>query len=488
MRCGVVVALLAALTTPAADGAEAQPAISTPQKVSLVFQNTRLTGTLVELSKSDLVFQLTLGGPKVKYPLDDIREIRAFKDNDVFYFDPRTHTWDTLSARKKAAADALRGRNIYKDIPDPPPVRERFYAVGEGTAATEEKAVLAAEQAAVQQAILDFPDGITLLHKRKEIEDLVLPGCEELVKARSPVLSHQTGENSATVRIAVALDRKAIAERLTRAGIKISDNARGVAASLPSQDEIRRRPEPVLRAVLSDFHRTLLVGGAPGDFDGRSLKVYCRVSADHVAYDLAVENLIHVLDAIKRKDGKSEAEQALSPVEGSDVPRYRSPAIAPRPARLKFRDPEEWDIWVMTRRDEAWSHVTWEQWAVNADVERSLADVAGRLGVEVCVLGAGGTVLATAVVPQEPAPRRPEVFWKWGPAHYKTTTPNRHHLFLSPVGIQLQALLNQGVLDCKLVEEFSRDVYVGPLPAGQKITGVQARLVLMKEPPAKSGA
>src|SRR5262249_34977318 len=157
-----------------------------------------------------------------------------------------------------------------------------------------------------------------------------------------------------------------------------------------------------------------------------------------------------------------------------DVPRYRSPAVAPRPARLKFYEPDEWDVWVMTRRDEAWSRVTWEQWVINTDVERSLADVTGRLGVEVCVLGPGGTVLATSVVPGDPPQRRPEVFWKWGPAYYKTTTPNRHHLFLSPVGIQLQALLNQGVLDCKLVEEFSRDIYVGPLPSGQKITAVQA--------------
>jgi hypothetical protein len=484
MRCCVAIALLAGLAARGAflDRDDEVPAITTPQKVSLVFESTRLTGTLLEINKTDLVFQLNLATPRVKYKLTDLKEIRAFKDNDIFYYDARTRRWDTLSARRKGTEG--RGKTGYKDIPDPPPVLERFHAVAEGSAASEEKALVAAEQAAVRQAIFEVPDGLTLLHQRKQIEDHVFPGCEELIRARSGALSRETGDNRATVRIAVELDRKAIADRLSGAGIKLSENARGIAATLPSPEEVGRNPEPFLRAILSDFHRTLLVGGAAGEFDGRSLKVYFRISVDPVAYDLAVDNLITVLEAIKRaRDSKSEVDQALSRVDGP-VPRYRSDLAAPRPSRLKFQEPGEWDLWAMTRRDEGWSRVTWERWIIDADVERSLADVTGRLGVELCVLGSGGAVLATAVLPQEPPPRRPEVFWKWGPARYRSAADNRHHLFLSPVGIQLQALFNQGVLDCKLLEEFSRDVYVGPLPSGQKITGVQTRLVLMKEPPA----
>jgi hypothetical protein len=481
-RCSVAIGLLSGLAALAAypERSDQLPSLTMPQKVCVVFNKTRLTGTLVDLRKTDLVFQLNLSAPRVRYTLDDVKEIRAFQDNEVYYYDAKTRKWDTLTARKKAA-EALRTRNVYKDIPDPPPVLERFYAVADGSGPTEEKALETAEQEAVRQAILAVPDGITMLQKSKEIEESVLPGCEELIKARSRPLARETGDNHVTMRVAVALDRKALAERLSRAGIKLSENARGVASSLPAPEEIRRNPAPILRAVLTDFHRTLLIGGMPGDFDGRSLKVYLRLSVDPVAYDLAVENLLNVLEAIRRpREGKGEATQALTEVDGP-VPRYRSDPTAPRAPRVKFYGAGEWDLWVMTRREEGWSRVTWEQWILDTDIEQTLADVTGRLGVEVCVFGPGGVVLATAVVPQEPPPRRPEVFWKWGPARYKTSTDNRQHLFLSPVGIQFQALQNQGVLDCKLVEEFSRDVYVGPQPAGQKITGVQTRLVLMKD-------
>jgi hypothetical protein len=198
-----------------------------------------------------------------------------------------------------------------------------------------------------------------------------------------------------------------------------------------------------------------------------------------VAYELAVDNLLTVLEALKRPQYKADSEVTLVPVVGT-VPRYRSDRIGALAPKLKFNRAAEWDIWVMTKRAEGWSQVTWEQWIVDAPVERSLADITGRLGLEVCVLGPGGDVYACDIVPYDPAPGRTDIFWKWGPTRFKKGSEDRTHLCLSPVGIQFQSLLNQGMLDLKLYEEFSRDVFVGPMKPGQRITGVQVRWVLLR--------
>jgi hypothetical protein len=469
---------------PKADKADEPVKITTPQQVRLYFANNRaFVGTLLEVTNTDVAFQLNIATAKmVRYKVEEIKAIEAGKDDDIYYFDPKKKQWDSVrtAAARKEKEDKLspfekKGPGA-KKLPDQ---KDLIYRVAEGVGPTQDKAVQAAEADAVRQAILGVLDSFTLVEKQKELDEKVFPDCGELARGRSRVLKRNTEETRVTVRVGVSVSRKEIVQRLDKAGIKVSDKLRGLAAKLPSKGEIRRHAAEYLQAALADYLRAFTVEAIPGDVSESRLTVHIRITADLEAYDLAMNNLVNVLEAVKRdKNGKAEVQQSLVRT-GPTSPRYRTDKPLHRATSLTFESADEWGMWVLSDSKDDWGSVTWQQYIINVDQDSCLAPLLGRLGVEVYVVGVDGSMLASDVVTHEPPPGAPETFWKWGVVEVKNATDNRRHIIISPVGLQLQALRAQHVVDCKVFEEYSSHFIVGPVPE-TAIRGLQTRLVLIK--------
>jgi hypothetical protein len=455
--------------------------ITIPQPARLQFPNGRVwDGTLVKITDTEIVFQLRAGGER-KVKIEEIKAIGAITDDDVFFFDSNKKGWDSVRTRLKAEEEA-RGKTPFDKNPKIPATGDRICMVAEGTGTTEAKAVAEAEADAASRAVYSVLDGVTAVQKQKDIEEKVLPSCASLARGRSRVLPGQrkTEENRVTVRIGVVFDRKEIVERLAKAGITVSTKPRGVAAAMAPREEVRRKPEEFLRAALADCARTVTVDALQGEVEDSSLKVHLKVTIDQVAYDIAAANLVAVLEALKRpENGRESLQVNLTKVPGG-VPRYRSEEWSGKLGRLSFQDAAEWDVWVMTQRKDDWSRENWERYIIEkANVERSLAGLLGRLGVEVYLMGVDGSVLAYSVVSCETGAAKAET-WKWALVHQKNPADNRNHLLVSPSAILLNALVNQRLLDVKVHDVFSPVLNIPPLLPGQRVGGVQARLVLME--------
>jgi hypothetical protein len=454
--------------------------ITVPQPVRLYFLNNRsFVGNLVGVTKTEVAFELNrAGAPTVRYKLEEIKAIEAGTDNDLFVFDAKKKEWDSLRARKEREEQEAKKTPFDKN-PKAPAADDRICMVAEGTGATEAKAIAAAETDAATRAIWSVLDGITALDKQKEIEDKVLPGCEALAKGRSREIAGQrtTGVRSVTVRIGVVFDRKQIIERLAKAGIKVSDKPRGIAAALPKTDEIRRRRADYLHAVLADCFRTLTVSVMPGGIDDGLLTVHLQMAIDDAAYEVALANLLTVLEAIKRpENGMWETNVRLSKVQGL-FPQYQSETWAGQLSKLSFLSEKEWDVWVLTKHRDDWSSATWRQYILDdTDVEQSLAGLSGRLGAEVYLTGVDGSVLGSSFFSCEGAVRAEA--WKWVLGSNKSAVDNRSHVFVSPDALLLSAIVNQRTLNVKLKQVWSPTFPVRPLPPGQRIAGAQARLIL----------
>jgi hypothetical protein len=307
----------------------------------------------------------------------------------------------------------------------------------------------------------------------------VFPNCGELAKGRSRVLKRTTEETRVSVQLGVAVSRKAIVERLDKAGIKVSDRPRGIAATVPGKADIRSHAAEYLQASLTDYLRALTIEAIPGEISESRLTVHVRIAVDLEAYDFAMNNLLAVLEVLKReKNGKGEVQQALVR-SGPTSPRYSTDKPLHRATNLTFESPEEWSVWVLSDSKDDWGRVTWQQFIVDTNADNTLAGLTGRLGVELYVVGVDGSVLAGDVVTHEPAPGAPDAFWKWGIVEVRTPPDNRRHVLISPAGLQLQALRTRHFVDAKVVEEYSTHLIVGPVPE-TAIRGLQARLVLIK--------
>jgi hypothetical protein len=468
-------ALLAAdpKTVKLADNVE----ITVPQPVNLQFPNgTVWKGTLLEITKTYIRFQLMRDGAvAVKYKIEDIKAIGAITDDDVFFFDPKKKDWDSVRTRARIDEENKKKTTPFDTKPKPAAAGDRICMVAEGSGRDEAKAIADAETDAATRAIYSVLDGITALQKQKEIEEKVIPGCGVLAKGRSRILSGQrkTGENQVTVRIGAVLDRKEIVERLAKAGIKVPDKPRGVT-SLPEREVIRRDPAGYLHAVLADYIGTLRAEAILGEKDDDAYMTHARVEVDMPAQELALANLLTVLEAIKRPaNGKWETPVGLSRVT-DNVPHYRSEEWTGKLSKLAFDDAKQWDVWVLSKHRDDWASTTWQQYIIDADLERSLAGLLGRLGVEVFLLGVDGSVLGYAVLPCDEVKGEG---WKWALVHSKNPADNRNHLFVSPDTLHASNLVSARTLNIKLKQIVTKQIQVGPLPLGQRVVGAQARLL-----------
>jgi hypothetical protein len=456
-------ALAALLCGTALAIADEQPEIKTPQKARIQFTNGRIfSGTLVALSDKEVEFQVAGAAKASKYKITTVKAIQTADDVYIYNADKRVFE----SQKAQPSKD-----NPTKDSPtkvqkgpdkglDKGAVGAIQVVVVDATAEKKEAAIAEAQRAAVLQVVRALLDHRTFAAEEKTIKEKVLSELGPLVKGQRVV--GKTSEQGKTgVRMAVAVDRRGVAERLKKAGMSVKDGPRGVATELPRAEDSKALGAEVLRDVLADMPLTLVCEARVAGIDDNSLLlVDVRLFTDLQAYAHVAARLHKILEVLK-------VDQQTFPVAteaaGPEPGRRRS-ALRIRELRDTFpTDKGGWVLWTVSECDPQATKMVWHKTLLGTDLGRSVSSLAGKPYLLVSALGTAGQVIGSELVPLKPWPAH-----SWGWDRIPAKTGAREQFVTTPVGLSMQALKENAQIDCSLE---------GKQRCGIDVQGTDSRLI-----------
>jgi hypothetical protein len=465
-RAGRAAALALVLLGVAAAADEQGAGIKTPQRVRIYFVKGSALGTLVSVSDTEVEFQLARpGATPMKYKVENIKAIQAA--DGVYVFNADKGIFENQKGAKAGPGATAKG----------PAEGSRAVAAGlqfvvaDGTGDKKDAATADAARAALLKVVRTLVDAITLAKEEKTIADQVLTSADQLVKSRR-VLSTRNEQDKVRVRLAAGVDRRAVAQRLEKAGLKVKDSRKG---TVPSADDIRAHPAEIINEVLVDLPLTMAGEAKVVDVAGPSaVKVDTRLWTDWDKYRLLAGRLKQVLDVLKVDHHTMVVETAeVGPERG----RRRSPGgFMP----WNFAN-DGWVLWFVADSGLLITKMTWEQYLLGVDYKDCMVNLTGRQYLLITVLGPTGAPAGSELFAIEPerGPAYLETVWhKWFWTDLLYGKPERNNFFLTPVGMSLAMAKNNQQLDCILERRQSFIVNVAGIDPRQIIGAVVSLVVL----------
>jgi hypothetical protein len=451
-RAGGAAALVALVWGAALAGDDEGAVIKTPQKVRLQFtNNSALTGTLLSVTDKEVEFQPARPGSRaVKYKVTQIKSIRTADELYVYNADKGAFESQNTKPGKDTPGDAR------KDKAGSGPVAAGLqFVVADGTGERAEAAKADAQRAAVYKVVRYLVDSVTLAKEEKTIADQVLSEAGKLVKG-ARVLSTGKDGNKVRVRLYTGVDRRAVAARLEKAGLKVRTGQRGV----PTAEDIRAHGPETVSDFLSEVPWSFVGEAQVVGSGGAAVKVDVRLRIDWKVFSMIVANLNQVLEVLKLDKNTLVVETELQGEPG----RRRSAGIF----RTRKFDKQGWVLWTVTDTDPLAKRMVWQQYLLDIDYNLSVAPLMGRQYLLITALGANGQVVGSELVSLEPPHEAAlaSVWHKWGWADLLYDTPERQSFYVTAMGISLKAAKDLQILDVIPERKLSALVNVaGPVAA-----------------------
>lgn len=277
--------------------------------------------------------------------------------------------------------------------------------VADGVGKDEKEARKAAFRSAVSQVVGTLVDAETLVKNDEVISDRILEYSGGFIKTFEVQKTEKTADGLIRVRLKATVERIQIVTKLTDAKIAVKEvRGEDLLAEKLTKEEAKKNATELLAKLFADLPKMVraeVVGKPKLSPDGDSVVVEVGVGIDQKAYGEFVKKAVPLLDKVATaKDSillTGEASTAVrnamefraapavfsamierGPEKGLVDPKGGAPFAFP-PGRIDATGRKGFGVALVSSTDSRFEKVRWNLYWVDADVEKCVAPIRGRL-------------------------------------------------------------------------------------------------------------